>query len=172
MRGNCRSLPWVPLFLVLVVVMGTMSRAGQPSVESTSPKTMQVTFTGKVLDGQDKPVADANVVFYEVSYDDSGAFPTAKRVKNVIIGPDGAFVFTTPQEQDGYRQGSIIVRKEGLALGWAAWNIREGNQQSDIKLGEPKELSGIVVDEGDGPIVEAEVSLALGIIAPSRIVVT
>ncbi len=150
--------------LVLTAATGSTSRAGQSSAESASPKTMQVTFTGKVLDSQDKPVADANVVFYEVSYDESGAFPTAKRVQNVITGPDGAFAFTAPQGQDGYRQGSIIVRKEGLALGWAVWNMREGNQQSDIKLGEPKELSGIVVDEGDGPIVDAEVSLALGII--------
>lgn len=167
MRGERCSVSWVALLISMVLTASAIG-AEQPSAESASPQGGQISFTGKVFDSQEKPVADANVVFYQVGYDASGSFSTTTRVRNVITGSDGAFAFTAPKEQDGYRQGSIIAHKEGLALGWAVWNMHQGNQQSDIKLGEPKELSGVVVDEGDGPVGDAEVSLALGIMGTGQ----
>ena len=164
MRANRGVLSVVVLLLLWAGATGAASSAAQ----SSSAGVPQISFTGRVLNSQGAPIADANVVFYEVSYGDSGTFPEAKRTRNVITGPDGVFAFAAPQQQDGYRQGSIIARKEGLALGWAVWEMQQGPQQSDIRLGEPKELGGVVVDEGDSPIVDAEVSLALGIIGTEQ----
>ncbi len=106
---------------------------GRATVGGTaSPETGQISFTGKVLDGQGKPVPDANVVFYEVRYGDSAAIPTAKPVKSVSPVRTERSSSRLAKEWEGYRQGSIIARKEGLALGWAAWEMSEGDQQSDI----------------------------------------
>jgi protocatechuate 3,4-dioxygenase beta subunit len=146
--------------LLLLGVMGAVGFAEQ----SASPGVGQISFTGKTLDSQGQPVADANVVLHVVTYGGGREYPVAERIGNVVTGPDGAFAFTAPKEGDTYRQGSIIAQKQGLALGWAVWELRDGNQQSDIKLSEPREIGGVVVDEGDSPIVDADVSVAIAIL--------
>ncbi|MHC4752913.1 MAG: carboxypeptidase regulatory-like domain-containing protein, partial [Planctomycetota bacterium] len=47
------------------------------------------------------------------------------------------------------------------AIGCGNWNMREGNKELEIKLGPPKELAGIVVDESDKPVSDAQVSISV-----------
>lgn len=135
-----------------------------PVAAVASEGTPQISFRGRTLDHQGNPLSDVKVTLYEVHYGESSRMPAAERIEEVTTGPDGAFVLTRTRESEGYRQGSVIARKDGLALGWAVWDMQEGAQQSDISLGPPRELGGVIVDEGGTPIVDAAVSIAIAII--------
>jgi protocatechuate 3,4-dioxygenase beta subunit len=90
--------------------------------------------------------------------------PTAQVVAEKNTGTDGTFTFTaTKQNDEFYRVGSLIARKERLALGWATWTMR-ADQHLDITLGEPKELAGDVVDEQGRPVGNAEVAMGVALI--------
>jgi 5-hydroxyisourate hydrolase-like protein (transthyretin family) len=44
-------------------------------------------------------------------------------------------------------------------MGWANWGLKEDKKDVEIKLTEPKELAGIVVDENDKPVEDAVVNI-------------
>jgi len=132
--------------------------------ESSVPGIPQISFKGRVLDHQGQPLSDVKLALYELRYARGEDLPRAELVREATTGPDGAFGFTRDKESPGERQGSIVAWKEGLSLGWTVWEMQEGDQQSDIMLGEPRELSGAIVDEGGTPIIDAEVSIAISIV--------
>lgn len=142
------------------------ARQVAPSMRLETPgdRGSQITFTGKVLDAKGQPVADARVLLYQITYDESPYSQKAARIGEKTTGAEGTFAFATARESDTYREGSLLVKKEGLALGWAAWHMRTGDQQTDITLDEPKELAGAVVDENGKPLANVDVSIALAII--------
>ncbi len=147
----------------LLVLAGAVWSAQTPSQGAS-----QISFKGKVLDSQGQPLSDVKLSLYELRYGPGDALPKADLVKEAVSGQDGAFAFSRDKELQGYRQGSIIARREGLSLGWAVWEMQEGDQQSDIMLGEPRELSGTIVDEGGTPVVDAEVCIAIAIIGSEQ----
>ena len=139
-------------------------RAASAAPTATAPqKTAQIAFTGRVLDPQGQPVADARVTLYWAAWEPASVRPKVERAEEKTTGADGAFAFTVARESEIYRDGCIVVRKEGRALGWAAWPMRE-DQKTDLTLGDPKELAGAVVDETSKPIAEATVSVAVAMI--------
>lgn len=122
----------------------------------------QIQFSGKVVDAGGSPIKGAKVRFYELLHGDRSR-PYARDIElaaDATTGADGAFSFSAPAKSDTYRYGYIIARKEGLAIGLANWRISE-NQESEIKLGEAKELAGVVVDENDKPISGARISISM-----------
>ena len=122
----------------------------------------QVTFSGMVVDVQGRPVAGATVGFYEI---DSGGLRlsyTVKTLHEFVTGAAGTFSYDVPMSSD-YQSVIVLARKQGLAIGWAFWP-RRGDRQYDIVLGAPKTLGGIVVDEDGGPVADAEVFIAGGLI--------
>jgi protocatechuate 3,4-dioxygenase beta subunit len=133
------------------------------AVLNGADQAAQLTFTGRVLDTQGRPIGDVTVTRYQLSYGASVYMVKGDLVERKITGADGAFTFTAPAESDVYRESSIIARKDGLAMGWAVWRMRE-NGKTDITLGEPKELAGAVVDEGGAVVADAQVSIVLAII--------
>jgi protocatechuate 3,4-dioxygenase beta subunit len=147
------------LLLSVAVILSVL--AGSMWASGSTERAGQITFSGRVLDSQGGPIADAKVAFYVLDYEIHGPSPEPELIEETVTGPDGAFRFTKVQ---GNQHGSVIARKDGLALGWAAWQMREGDRQSDIVVGEPRELSGTVVDDMDQPIIDAEVGVALAII--------
>jgi len=148
-----------PLLLSMVVVFLPALIGGTWAAQSTRAPA-EVSFRGRVLDSRGAPVPGAGVAFYVVDYGPSRVLFQTERVKEITTGADGAFAFTTAGGSQVYRYGSIVAQKEGLALGWALWGMREDESSTDIILGEPKELSGHVVDEGDSPVVDAEVGIS------------
>ncbi len=121
----------------------------------------QVTYEGKVRDTAGRPVAGAEVVLYERTGSvgsDTGY--EIKRLDSMTTGPDGAFSFETGVGGT-YRDATIVARRPGLALGWGSWAMRE-DQQQDIRLTEPKQLSGVVVDAEGKPVLDATVFVAAG----------
>jgi len=129
-----------------------------------SEQAKQITCTGKVVDEQGRPLAGAKVTFSEMVYDETTYSYDMKLISKVITEADGAFSFSTRAESDVYRYGYIVTEKDGLALGFDNWRIRDGDKELQIKLGRPKELAGIVVDQSDKPISGAQVSISLLVI--------
>ena len=118
----------------------------------------EITCTGKVVDAGDKPIAGAKVSLYQVVYNRNTNIPDWSLVSEFITEADGAFSFKVSADSDVYRHGYIVAEKAGLALGWVQWEMRD-NQQQEIILGEPKELSGMIVDEAGKPVPDANVSI-------------
>ncbi|MCK4823719.1 carboxypeptidase regulatory-like domain-containing protein, partial [bacterium] len=50
----------------------------------------------------------------------------------------------------------IVAIKQNLGLGWVEWDMRK-DLESNIQLGEPKRLEGVIVDKAGKPVVGAEV---------------
>ncbi|MBN2590092.1 MAG: carboxypeptidase regulatory-like domain-containing protein, partial [Sedimentisphaerales bacterium] len=111
--------------------------------------------TGKVIDYKGEPAAGATVICY---HDDSNFLNNpSKSCDSVYTSLDGKFSFEMSKE----RSISLIVAyKSGLALGWAGMNI-ESELSPTIRLSKPVILKGIIVDEKDNPIENADVRVYL-----------
>lgn len=120
----------------------------------------EITYTGKIVDAQNQPIAGATVSLYGVTYNYSANTAESKLIEKVSTSNDGLFSFKVAVGSDNSSSGRIISEKEALALGWAEWRMRE-SQQRDIILDEPKELSGMVVDQTGRPIPQARVGVWL-----------
>ena len=169
MRRNWRAVLCVGLAIVFVA--GSTQAQGRRArvPRSTSPQSAgseqarQIICTGKVVDAQGQPITDAKVKLYKLtvspatlSYDVKLAQELATKTKE-----DGAFTIKTETSSDELSaQAIILAQKEGLALGWANWRLRE-NLDVEIKLGQAKVLAGTVVDEADNPVVGAEVRILM-----------
>jgi hypothetical protein len=118
----------------------------------------QVTFMGKVLDDLGRPVTGAKVTAYEMLSDGIAGNILLRPTREMTTAEDGAFVFaTTPKPKRGvFFECEIVAVKPDLALGWTEWNMRE-DAKSDIKLGSPGRLGGVIVDEAGKPVAGAEV---------------
>jgi protocatechuate 3,4-dioxygenase beta subunit len=153
------------LFAAFAADGAARRRQVAPSMKLETPgdKADQIAFTGKILDARGQPVADAKVIRYEVSYGETPYSQQAALVGEKTTGADGTYAFAAPRKSDTYRESYILVKKEGLALGWAVWRM-SADQQADVTLGEPKELAGEVVDENGKPLAGVDVSIAMAII--------
>jgi protocatechuate 3,4-dioxygenase beta subunit len=151
MRRNCLSVSCLSLTIIFI--------AGLAQAQSEQAK--QITCTGKVVDDQNRPIAGVKVALHEMVYSPTANSYDSKLIGEVTTSADGAFSFSTSAETDVYRYGYIVAEKEGLALGFAVWRIREGDKKLEIELGRPEELSGVVVDENDKPVADAQVSIAM-----------
>ncbi len=138
---------------------GTPQIAALPAA-GTGTAAGQITLSGRVIDGQSKPVAGAEVTLYQLTAGELGVLPKVEVVDCKMTGADGAFTFAIAPGTKSYREGRIIAQKEGLALAWAAWPMME-DRRLDLRLGKPRELAGDVVDEAGRPIAEAVVHIAM-----------
>jgi hypothetical protein len=127
----------------------------------TAQDAEQVSCIGRVVDHKDEPVTGAKVKLYEMVYRETSHSFDTRLAKQATTDAFGTFSFRIIAGSNGYRYGYtgyVVAEKEGLAFGWANWDMRK-NQGVEIKLGEPKELKGIVVDENERPVSGAEVSI-------------
>ncbi|MCP4610325.1 MAG: redoxin domain-containing protein [Planctomycetes bacterium] len=149
------------VILCLVLLIGIINH-------SSAEEAKQITCKGKVVDDQGHSIADAKVTLHEMVYNKATRSYDTKVAGEVTTETGGAFSFNTSAESDVSRDGYIIVEKEGLALGFANWEMRKGDKELQIKLGQPKELAGVVVDENDKPVAGAQVSILMLIIGTMR----
>jgi protocatechuate 3,4-dioxygenase beta subunit len=160
MRGKCSAFALIVTTLfVLPYALGVSQPADQPdSVPAATP----ITLTGRVTDSQGRPVEGANVALYGMTYSEGGLLPKVEVIQEKATEADGTFSLTAAQGAHSYRPAFLIVRREGLALGWAMQRT-QAEQRFDIVLDEPKDLTGEVVDEKGQPIADAEVSIAFAV---------
>ncbi|MGB2863929.1 MAG: carboxypeptidase-like regulatory domain-containing protein, partial [Sedimentisphaerales bacterium] len=141
-----------------VIIILTSSAQAQ---NTESKESQKITCTGKVVDDQNRPIAGVKVALHEMVYDPTANSYDSKLFGEVTTSADGAFSFSASAESVFYRYGYIVAEKEGLALGFANWRMNEGDKELEIELGRPEELSGVVVDENDIPVADAQVSIAM-----------
>jgi len=151
MRRNCLAISCLGLMIIFITGLA----------RAQTEEAKQVTCTGKVVDEQNRPIAGVKVALNEMAYGQTANLYDTRLIRQVTTGTDGAFSFSTSAESDFYRYGYIVADKEGQALSFANWRIREGNKELEIKLGQSEELSGIVVDENDKPVADAQVSISM-----------
>ena len=154
--------------LILCLTLAILSVAGIAE-DSLAKGTLaeparQITCTGKVIDTAGKPVAGANVKLYRLTVNSETFTYEVELAHELTTKEDGAFAIKTePSKDDLSGQAIVLAEKEGLALGWANWRLRE-NHEADIKLDRAQVLAGIVVDEAGRPVPDAEVSIAFMIV--------
>ncbi len=118
----------------------------------------QVQCTGKVVDADGQPVPGATVKLYLLMYYSTPILYDVQMAGEHSTPAEGTFEFQLDEMSETNRYGIIVAEKDAYALGWANWSARR-DQEVEIKLTQPKELSGIVVDEQDKPIPDARVSI-------------
>ncbi len=126
-----------------------------------SEQAKQVTCTGKVVDAQDKPTADAKVTLYEIVRDETTYVYVLKLIRQTTTDANGAFSLAESLEGDNFPYGYIVAEKKGMILDFDNWRMRDGNKKIQIKQSQLKELAGIVVDENDKPVADAQVSISI-----------
>jgi uncharacterized GH25 family protein len=131
---------------------------------SIAQEAKQVTFTGKVDDAQGQPIAGAIVKFYDGKYTQSMYTADIADAEEIKSDTNGEFSII---KKTNYPYGHIVVEKEGLALDCAEWNKRE-SLEFQFRLGEPKELTGIVVDENGKPVSDAQVGILMLVIGSNE----
>ena len=146
--------------LCLGLAMNIITSPAQ--AQSTENKeTKQVTCTGKIVDEQGRPMAGVTISLYEMVYDEETYTYDPKLLGELQTKADGAFSFNDTVEDNQYRFAYIVAEKDGLALGFDNWSMRDGDKELEIELGPPKELAGIIVDQMDKPVSDAKVALLI-----------
>jgi len=160
------SRDWTTFLCIGLTIIVLFDFASARNAESKDTK--QVTCTGKVIDEQGRPVAGVEVALHEMVYDEVTYTYDPKLLGEVQTKADGAFSFTETVEDNQYRYGYIVVEKKGFALCFDNWSTRDGDKELEIKLGPPKELAGIVVDENDEPVSDARVLILILVIGEGQ----
>jgi len=158
------------LFSTIAMLMGVSWHAGaqqrlqtivqRVSAASANADATPVKVSGIISDGAGNPVAGATVEYW--CYEGNGFRPSEPKLeKQITTGTDGTYGIQVLRDS-----GFLLARKPGMAPGWRQLNqgfnrIREtGNH---IVLTPPGTLGGVVVDEGDKPVANAEVSVMMAI---------
>ncbi len=129
------------------------------TVAAPGQQTKPLTCTGKVIDTQGQPVVGARVRLYEVLYNATTYSYDIRLMEEATTKTDGAFSFSIIADSSAYLGGYIVAQKEGLAMDYDSWDM-EKDKALEIKLGQAKELAGIVVDQSDKPVSGAQLSIS------------
>jgi beta-lactamase regulating signal transducer with metallopeptidase domain/protocatechuate 3,4-dioxygenase beta subunit len=158
----------VLVLAIAATLLPMVSAAPEPARAETEARTADdadtpaasTTLSGTVTDPQGKPVEGAEVTLYELTPGELGVLPNVEKIESKTSDTNGAFSFAVARSDRAYRDGRVIVRKDGLSLAWATWPMHEDHELS-IALGQPMELAGEVVDEAGGPVADATVHIAM-----------
>ncbi|MBN1359272.1 MAG: carboxypeptidase regulatory-like domain-containing protein [Sedimentisphaerales bacterium] len=116
------------------------------------------TITGRVVNCQARPVADAEVAVFERVYDYASTDDTGV-LRDEIRRTDneGRFVLTADVTFSAIGMYLIVARKDGYALGWDGLGRPYDNV---IVLEQPSVLAGVLLDSEDRPVAGATVRAA------------
>ena len=108
MRRNKPAFRW----MCLVILVGITNHI-------IAEEAKEITCTGKVVDEKGEPITGAKISLYQVTYDYTAYTAESKLTGEATTISDGVFSFKAAVETDSYSiRGYIVVKKEGLALGW------------------------------------------------------
>ena len=117
-----------------------------------------VKYSGRVVDGEGRPVADATVDSYQYSATPINAVSDPELKQHAATDSKGVFEFSSPQVST-----VLIARKAGLAFAWKQFIPPPGELPDPLVLAAPTVLAGVVVDEKEQPVAGAEVFVAIAI---------
>jgi protocatechuate 3,4-dioxygenase beta subunit len=154
------SISKVVTAIILAVFLGTAS-----STWATEAKP--ITFSGKVIDSNNQPIQGAKVSAYEFTEGALNGTFKVRLLEEATTGPDGTFSFKA-DSGPVHAETTLVARKPGLAMGWALHPTRDTDKQRDIILGQPKQMSGVVVDANNKPLDGATVFVTSGTFGESE----
>ncbi|MCX5634287.1 MAG: carboxypeptidase regulatory-like domain-containing protein, partial [Planctomycetota bacterium] len=121
----------------------------------------KITCSGKVVDDGNRPVAGAKVTLYQLTPDVGGNELKNVTAEEQVTREDGGFSFSAETAGDKqYRFNMLVAAKEGYAIGWDNWLMREDKVMM-LAMGKPYTLSGVVVDDAGKPVGGAEVRISV-----------
>ena len=147
---------WLAI-LPLVLLIGIINN-------SIAEEVNRITYTGRVIDYNARPVAGATVVCYELQHKFSKySFPSGtfsprsyEPIGRTHTTSDGRFFLQT--EKKTFLPSYLVAGKSTLALGWREIVHFDENI---IRLGKPSRFKGTVVDEIGQPVQGARVRICL-----------
>jgi uncharacterized GH25 family protein len=152
MKGGTMQLPQI---LVIGLVMALAAPVARPADSPSTP----LTVTGRVVDVNDQPVAEAVVVMLGARTDTFVGMLIEPIAETKTDG-DGQFQATITAAT-GYERVLVAARREGLAIG--SWNgaIDGLPPMLTLRMGAPQNFAGIIVDPSGRPIPGAMVKAML-----------
>ena len=137
-------------FLTIAVALTFAANA-----ETNPPPTFRL--SGTVVDAEGRPVTDAVVESYQRVGDISLGRGDMELKQRVTTGTNGAFEFSLPRAAT-----VLLARKPGVAPAWKEyWNPTKDVSEERLVVTAPTTLAGVVVDETDKPVADAEVFVSL-----------
>jgi protocatechuate 3,4-dioxygenase beta subunit len=154
-----------PILRVILVILAALGTAwGSSAGSAPAEPARQVTCSGKVINSAGEPVADAKVRLHKLTVNPEAFTYDMALAQELTTTEDGSFTLKTEASKDEMSgQTIILVEKDGLALGWANWQLNE-NTDVEIKLDRPQVMAGKVVDDAGKPVSDAEVNIAFMIV--------
>ncbi|MFB0554256.1 MAG: carboxypeptidase regulatory-like domain-containing protein [Phycisphaerae bacterium] len=124
------------------------------TVPALGQQTKTLTFTGRVIDYNARPVEGATVVCYKSDYElNQRSYERLKQVQTTSYGRFSLQVETKDSSP------VLVAGKQGLALGW--WSQFGRAIETTIRLGRPSQFKGTVVDQAGRPVSYAKVRICL-----------
>ncbi len=136
----------------ILIIATTGAVAAGEANEKVTLKCHVVDASGKAVGG-----ADVAACIFTFAFDRG---ITGRLVSRKTTAADGEFAVSAVLTDADSGTCIIGARKEGLALGWATWDMTESETQR-IVLGKSETLKGVVVDAKGKPVAGATVSGAL-----------
>ena len=131
----------------------------------TNAGAQELNCSGTITDTAGSPLAGATVEYWRY---EGRLFLTdhLELKKQITTGTNGTFEFQVPRAM-----GFLLAKKPGLAPAWKQLgqpfnSVRDGEER--LVLTPPAVLAGMVVDEADKPVANAEVSVATAFCEISR----
>lgn len=146
-------------------LLGACSRTPSPETPQTTNQpasnvnagTQTFKLSGIVTDVAGKPVAGATVEYW--SYEENLSRSSAQEMEQqTTTGTDGSFALQASRDR-----GFLLARKPGLAPAWKQLGqpFNTPGATNNLVLTPPGTLAGIVVDESNRPMANAEVFVTL-----------
>jgi protocatechuate 3,4-dioxygenase beta subunit len=145
-----------------LVCAGAHLCAQEPAPAGTGTNTAK--FSGTVTDAAGKPVAGATVEYWH--YEKNPANPFQQEMpemekQTATTGAAGAFSFEVSASM-----GFLLAQKPGLAPAWKSLNQMPNStreREGKLVLTPPGTLAGMVLDESNQPVANAEVYVAMAV---------
>jgi protocatechuate 3,4-dioxygenase beta subunit len=121
-----------------------------------------VKISGSVVDKEGHPVTDASVDYYEFpTRGIAMQMPDFKSKQHTTTDSAGAFSFSVPSGA-----ATVVASKSGLAPAWKTFQSTPDRSLDPLVLSMPTVLAGIVLDENNHPLANAEVTVSLAMDKP------
>ncbi len=149
---------------VLMISFSIFSFAQGPKSSVAQSAATEANSTATVMDEQGRPVPGATVESYHVQNSSAMMWSEFRKLElkqQTVTDAKGVFtVAAAPPESM-----LVVVKKPGLAPVWKTWPSEGDDFSKALVLTAPTTLSGVVVDEKNHPVADAEVSVSHATIA-------
>ena len=120
----------------------------------------KITCSGKVVDPQKQPIAEAKVGLYKVKVSTQTYSYDVELVQQITTKDDGGFVLEKEAGDDVPSQFVVLAEKKGLAVGWVNWRKIKEDLETEITLTNAEILAGKVVDGSGSPIGDVDITIS------------